>query len=58
MIFLSPADFFIKESFRKYHQGVKQFGFRSVTHLGPNCVQRLSADTTSNQKVKSEQSSC
>ena len=37
-----------KNTFRKYHQGVKQFGSRSarqnVGHdLGPNCLHRFSA---------------
>ena len=61
--FLLSADFFSKlTSFRNNYQSVKQFGSRSerqtvwiqIRHfvgpdLGPNCLQRLSADDTSRQ---------
>ena len=56
--FLSSADFFQNQSFfQEYHQSVKQFGPRSdptkCWHgLGPNCLQRLSADGTRRQRVK------
>ena len=52
--FLS-SDFFSKinlleKFFQEYHQSIKQFGSRSgptVCDLGPNCLQKLSADDTS-----------
>ena len=35
----------LDSGFFQYHHGVKQFGSRSgATFLGPNCLQRLSAD--------------
>ena len=53
---MSTADFCQNQSFLKffqeYHQSVKPFGSRSGPtfvgpDLGPNCLQRLSADDTS-----------
>ena len=56
---LPSADIFFKSVclfvffsifFRKYQKSVKQFGSRSRPvgpDLGPNCLQRLSADDTS-----------
>ena len=43
MLLLSSADFLKKNSFRNTYQSVRKFGFR----LGPNCLQRLSADVKS-----------
>ena len=55
------ADFFPKSTFSKkniqeYLQSGKQFESRSGQHfvrpdLGPNCLERLSADETSRQRV-------
>ena len=61
--FLSSADFFQNQLFRKFyqesHQSVKQFGSRSglTLHfvgpdLDPNCLQRLLADDTSGQTLQ------
>ena len=41
-----------KKNFQEYHRSIKQFGSKSGRHfvgpdLGPNCLQRLSADDTS-----------
>ena len=58
MLLLSAADFFFKINvFKKFNQGqyqsIKQLGSRSgpMFHvgpeLGPNCLQRLSADNKS-----------
>ena len=53
--FLSSADFFkitfFENFLQEYHQCVKQFGPRSGRQrvgpdLGPNCLQKLSADDT------------
>ena len=51
MLFCRLLIFFFKNNFYKifqeYHQSVKQFGSRSGfvgPDLGPNCLQRLSAD--------------
>ena len=44
---------FFKTIFQEYHQSVKQFGCRSHfvgPDLGPNCLQRLSADDKSLQR--------
>ena len=62
--FLSSADvFFFKfkinffeKFFQEYHQSVSQFGSNSgLTNVGPdlvpNCLQKLSADGTSRQRV-------
>ena len=43
---------FFKKFFQEHNQSIKRFGSRSGTHsvgpdLGPNCLQRLSADDTS-----------
>ena len=51
-MFLSSADFFQNQMFRKIISGtpsdsVKQFG----PDLGPNCLQRLSADDTRRYRV-------
>ena len=49
---------FFKSFFQEYHLSGKQFGFRSgptknvVPDLDLNCLQRLSADDTCNQRVK------
>ena len=48
LIFFSKFIFF-KNFFQEYHQSVKQFGSRLGRHfvgpdLGPNCLQKLSAD--------------
>ena len=51
--------FFFKKIFQEYQQRVKEFGPRSGQHfvgsnLGPNCLQRLSAETkvtTSRERV-------
>ena len=45
---------FFEKSFQEYHRSVKQFGSRSGQtnvgpDLGPNCLQRLSADNTSSR---------
>ena len=57
--FLSSAVFFenqlFEKFFQKYDQSVKQFGPRSGLtfvrpDLGPNCLQRFSADDISLQK--------
>ena len=59
MLFLLSGDFFKINCFKKvlheYHQSVKQFGSGSGRHfvgsdLGPNCLQRLSADYKSRHK--------
>ena len=56
--FMSSADFFKinfwGNFFQEYHQSVKQFGSRSGPtfvgpDLGPNCLQKLSADDTYNE---------
>ena len=59
--FLSSADIFFNTNFfekffQEYHQSVKQFGSSQAPQnvgpdLGPNCLQRLSADDTSRQRV-------
>ena len=46
--FLSSADFFQNQLFQEYHLSVKRF---VVPDLGPNCLQRLSADDSSRQIV-------
>ena len=50
---LSPVDFFkiifFEKFFQEYHQSVKHF---VGPDLGPNCLQRLSADHTSRQEFK------
>ena len=64
--FLSSADFFQnKRSEKKYNQidSVKQFGPRSgptncQPDVGPKCLQRLSADDTSRQKVNGSTCTC
>ena len=38
--------------FQENHQSVKQFGGKIGPDLGINCLQRLSADNNSWQKVK------
>ena len=64
MLLLSSADFFkinfFKKFFQEHYQSVKWFGTRSgPAHysvgpdLEPNCLQRLSADDTGGQRVKS-----
>ena len=55
MLLLSSADFFkinfFKRFFRELNHSVKLFGSRSVgPDLGPNCLQRLSADGNSHHK--------
>ena len=45
---------FFQQFLQEYHQSFKQFGSRSDMtfvgpDLGPNCLQRLSADDTSKQ---------
>ena len=59
--FLSSADFFQNQLFRKILSGIRSVSnsFDSdqaryfVWHdLGPNCLQMLSADSTSRQRVK------
>ena len=58
--FLSFTDFFQNQFFEKlfqeYNQGVKSFDPDQARHfvgldLGPNCLQKLSADDTSWQNV-------
>ena len=57
--FLLSADFFeitvFEKLFQEYHQSVKQFYLGSDQNvwpdLGPNCLQMLSADDTSKQRV-------
>ena len=57
MFFLSPEDYFQNQPFQEYHQSVKQLRSGSARRfvgpdLGPNCLQRLSADGTSRQRIK------
>ena len=40
--------FFLQKIFQEYHQSVKQLG---SSGFGPNCLQRLSADDASRQRV-------
>ena len=40
---------FFKKFIQEYYQRVKQFGSRSGPDVGPNCLQRLSADDKSCQ---------
>ena len=63
--FLSSADFFQNQLFQKILSGIpleckqlsKQFGFRHFVgpDLGPNYLQRSSADDTSRERVKTQQ---
>ena len=50
MLLLSSADFFkiniFKACFQEHYQTVEQFGSRSGSDLGPNCLQRLYQQTT------------
>ena len=55
-IFFKIIFFFFKKFFQECHQSVKQFDPDQAQHfigpdLGPNCLQRLSADDTRRQKV-------
>ena len=48
---------FFEKFFQEYNQSVQQFGTKSGltfrrADLGPNCLQRLSADDTRRQRVK------
>ena len=51
MLLLSSADFFkinfFKKFFQERYQSVNQFGHSVGPDLGPNCMQRLSADNES-----------
>ena len=56
-LLIFPKSTFSKKFFQEYLQNVKQFGCRSglTKCLGPNCLQRLSADDTrSRQKINSK----
>ena len=46
--FLSSADFFIVNFLEKFFQGPEQ---NVGPDLGPNCLQRLSADDTCRQEI-------
>ena len=59
LIFQTKFFFTKNEFFQEYLQRVKQFGSRSGPtfvrpDLGQNCLQRLSADNTSGQRVKGD----
>ena len=49
--FFSFLIYFLENVFQEYHQSVKQFGSRSGP-TGPNCLQRLSADNKSRERIK------
>ena len=54
--FSSKMNFFFQNNFLEYHQSDKQFDpdqFRRFVgpDLGPNCLQRLSADDTGRERV-------
>ena len=43
--------FWSKKINQEYHQSVSHFSSRSGPHLGPNCLQSLSADKSRHEKV-------
>ena len=58
-LLIFSKSFIFEKFFQEYHMSVKQIGSRSGPtffrpDLGPNCLQRLSADDTRRQRVNSK----